>query len=132
VSILQDDSQWPIVIDTVVGELSDEDIRCYNVRRAERLSRAERHAQIIDGRARVRMSARHRKMIADFDAKNRDARQRHLAAVALVTESIGLRGVLAVIYRVTPSVCPRKPFGTPEQAQSWARGCLNDKATSGR
>ncbi len=42
--LLQDDSQWPIIVDAITGEPSDEDIATYNARRAERLARAERHA----------------------------------------------------------------------------------------
>jgi broad specificity phosphatase PhoE len=122
--LFQNDSQWPIVVDAIVGEPTDEDIGTYNARRAERLTRAERHVQVIDGRGGVRMSTRHRRMIADFDAKNREAQRRYLAGVALVASSAVLRVILQVIYRVTPSVFPRRPCRSLDEATSWARGLL--------
>jgi broad specificity phosphatase PhoE len=125
-TLSQDDSQWPIVVDTMIGEPTDEDIRGYNARRAERLARAQRHAQVMDGRAGARMSARHRQMIADFDEEHRDAQRRYLAGVALVVSSAFLRVLLNVIYRVTPSVCPRRPSRSIEEATSWARGLLRN------
>jgi hypothetical protein len=126
VLLIQDDSQWPVVVDAVIGELSDEDLRSYNARRAERLSRAERHVQVMDGRSGVRMSPRHRKMIAEFDTQNREAQRRHLAGVALVTESVVLRAVLRAIYRLTPSACPRKPCQSLDAARTWARSVLQN------
>jgi hypothetical protein len=124
VPLLQDDSHWPVVIDAVIGEPSDEDIRRYNARRAERLARAERHVQLIDARSGMRMSPRHRKMIAEFDMQNREAQRRYLAGVALVVTSVVLRAVLRAIYRVTPSVCPRRPCRSLDEATSWARALL--------
>jgi broad specificity phosphatase PhoE len=126
VPLVQDDSQWPVVVDAMIGPPSDEDIRSYNARRAERLSRAERHVQVMDGRSGMRLSSRHRRMIAEFDAQNRGAQRRYLAGVALVTQSVALRALLRAIYRVTPSVCPRRPWGSLDQATSWARGLLQD------
>jgi hypothetical protein len=124
VPLVQDDSQWPIVVDAVIGEPSDEDVRSYNARRAERLSRAERHVQVMDGRSGMRMSPVHRRMIAEFDTLNRDAQRRYLAGVALVTTSCVLRTVLRAIYRLTPSVCPRRPCNSLDDARSWARSVL--------
>jgi len=123
--LVHDDSQWPVVLDAVIGEPTDEDIRSYNARRAERLSRAERHVQVMDGRRGVRMSPGHRKMIAEFDAQNRDAQRRYLAGVALVTTSMVLRVILRAIYRVTPSVCPRRPCRSLDHARLWAQSVLH-------
>jgi broad specificity phosphatase PhoE len=124
VPLVQDDSRWPVVVDAVTGQPSDEDIRSYNARRAERLSRAERHVQVMDGRSGMRLSPRHRRMIAEFDARNREAQRRSLAGVALVTQSVALRALLRAIYRLTPSVRPRRPCGSLDQATTWARGLL--------
>jgi len=115
-----------MVVDTSSGQLTDEDIRRYNDARAERLARAERHVQVMDGRSGMRMTRRHRRMIAAFDRQNRDARQRYLAGVALVTASFPLRIVLTAIYRLTPSVCPRKACRSVDEAAAWARGLLGD------
>jgi hypothetical protein len=123
-SLLRDDSAWPVVVDTCVAPLSDADVRRYNETRAERLARAERHVQVMDGRHGPRMSPGHRAMIAAFDAEHLHDRERYLAGVALVTTSLALRMLLAVIYRMTPSVCPRKPCGSLEEATAWARGLL--------
>ena len=123
--LIQDDSHWPVVVDAMIGEPSDDDVRSYNARRAERLSRAERHVQVMDGRSGVRMSLRHRTMISEFDTQHRDAQRRYLAGVALVTTSIVLRAVLRAIYRVTPSVCPRQPCSSLDHAKSWARSMLH-------
>ena len=125
-TLSQDDSQWPIVVDTMIGMPTDEDIRGYNARRAERLARAERHAQVMDGRAGMRMSARHRQMIADFDEEHRDAQRRYVAGVALVVSSAFLRVLLNVIYCVTPSVFRRRPCRSIEEATLWARGLLRN------
>ncbi len=110
--------------DAITGEPSDDDIGTYNARRAERLARAERHVQVIDGRRGARMSTRHRRMIAEFDAKNREAQRRYLAGVALVASSAILRAILKGIYRVTPSAFPRRPCQSLDEATSWARGLL--------
>ena len=124
--LVQDDSQWPVVVDAVIGELSDEDLRSYNARRAERLSRAERHVQVMDGSSGVRMSPRHRKMIAEFDTRNRDAQRRYLAGVALVTPSVVLRAVLRAIFQLTASACPRRPCKSLDAAKTWARSVLQN------
>ena len=121
-----DDSQWPLVVDTFSQHPTDEDIQDYNARRAERLARAERHVQVIDGRSGVRMSPRHRGMIAAFDDLNGESQRRYLAGVAVVTTSAVLRIVLRGIYRLTPSVCPRRPCGSLAEAASWAQCLLRD------
>jgi broad specificity phosphatase PhoE len=123
-TLSQDDSQWPIVVDAVIGEPTDDEIRGYNARRAERLARAERHAQVIDGRAGVRMSTRHRRMMAEFDEQNREAQRRYVAGVALVVSSGVLRVLLRAIYQATPSAFPRKACRSIEEATSWARSLL--------
>ena len=122
--LLQDDSQWPIVVDTVIGEATNEDIAVYNAHRADRLARAERHVQVIDGRSGARMSTRHRRMIADFDAANCDAERRYLAGVALVASPAVLRTILRAVYRITPSVFPRRACRSLDEATSWARSLL--------
>ena len=124
--LVQDDSQWPVVVDALIGEPSDEDLRSYNARRAERLSRAERHVQVMDGSSGVRMSPRHRTMIAEFDTQNRDAQRRYLAGVVLVTKSFVLRAALRAIYQLTPSACPRKPCKSLDAAKRWARSVLQN------
>jgi hypothetical protein len=125
--LARDDSRWPLVLDAFSGQPTDEDIRSYNEGRAERLARAERHVQVMDGRRGTRMSPRHRQMIAAFDEANREAQRRYLAGVALVTASPTLRVILSFIYRTTPSVCPRKPCRSIEEADSWARVVLQGR-----
>ncbi len=124
--LLRDDSRWPVVLDTSLGQLADEDLQRYNAARAERLARAERHVQVVDGRGGVRMTSRHRKMIDDFDEQNRDAQQRYLAGVAMVMTSPLLRGLLTAIYRLRPSVCPRRACRSLDEATSWAGRLLRD------
>ena len=125
-SLLRDDSRWPMVVDTSSGHVADEDVRRYNDARAERLARTERHVQVMDGRSGMRMTPRHRRMITAFDRQNRDAQQRYLAGVALVTTSPALRIVLTAIYRLTRSVCPRKACRSLDEAAAWARCLLGD------
>jgi hypothetical protein len=122
--IVGNDSLWPVVVETTSGQLTDEDVQRYNARRAQRLLRAEKHVQILEAVQAMRMSSRHRKTIADFDARHREEQRRYLAGVALVTSSALLRLVLAAIYRLTPAVCPRKPCGSVAEATSWAHGLL--------
>lgn len=124
----RDDSHWPVVVDAFTGRPTDEDLASYNAHRSERLARAECHVQLLDGRSGIRMSPRHRRMIAVFDIQNREAQQLYLAGVGLVTTSALLRAVLHVVYRVTPSVCPRKPFRSLDEAASWGRGLLQAPA----
>jgi hypothetical protein len=93
--LVGDDSLWPVVVETVSGKPTDEDIRGFNARRAERLSRAEQHVQVMDVCSGMRMSSRHRRMIAEFDTQHRKEQERYLAGVALapVRDSlIGVRG----------------------------------------
>lgn len=125
-TLSQDDSQWPIVVDTMIGAPTDDEIREYNARRAERLARAERHAQVIDGRAGVRMSPRHRLMIASFDEGNREAQRTYVAGVGLVVSPAALRVLLNAIYRVTSSAFPRRSCRSIEEATSWARDLLRN------
>ena len=129
-SLLRDDSRWPVVVDAPRGQLTDNDLRHYNETRGERLARAERHVQVMDGRSGVRMSSRHRGMIVAFDRQNREAQRRYLAGVALVTTSPALRVLLTAIYRLTPSVCPRKAFKNLDEATFWARGLLGDSPSA--
>lgn len=124
--LLRDDSRWPVVVDTCSGQLTDDDIRRYNAARAERLARGERHVQVMDGHSGERMTPRHRGMITAFDRQNREARQRYLAGVALVTTSSALRIVLTAIYGLTRSVCPRKACRSVDEAAAWGRGVLSD------
>jgi hypothetical protein len=124
--LLRDDSQWPVVVDTSLGQLADDDLRRYNEARAERLARAERHVQVMDGRGGVRMTPRHRKMIGDFDRRHRDAQRRYLAGVAMVTTSPLLLLLLTAIYRLTPAVYPRKACRSFDEAASWAGSLLRD------
>lgn len=126
--LLRDDSRWPVVVDTSLGQLVDEDLQRYNDVRAERLARAERHVQLMDGSGGARMTPRHRKMIGDFDRQNRDAQRRYLAGVAMVTASPMLRVLLTAIYQVTPSAYPRKAFRSLDEAASWAGSLLRDSS----
>jgi hypothetical protein len=122
--LIGDDSLWPVVVETSSGEVTDDDIRGYNARRAERLSRGERHAQVMDGRNGMRLSRSHRRMIAEFDSQHRKEQRRYLAGIALVTTSARLRAILTAIYWLTPAVCPRRPCGSLDEATSWARVML--------
>jgi hypothetical protein len=122
--LLRDDSRWPMVVDTSSGHLSDEDIRRYNATRAERLARRERHFQVMDGRSGVRITPRHREMITAFDIQNREAQQRYLAGVALVTSSPALRIFLMAFYRLTRSAYPRRACRSLDEAVAWGRNVL--------
>jgi broad specificity phosphatase PhoE len=128
--LFRDDSRWPIVVDGPSAPLTDSDVQRYNEARAERLARAERHVQVMDGRNGVRISQNHRRAIATFDLENRDAQRRYLAGVALVARSAALRLLLTAIYRLTPSVCPRKACASLEEATSWAQSILSSHSAN--
>jgi hypothetical protein len=125
----QDDSAWPLVIDTSSGAATDDDIERYVAAHDRYLARRELYAAVLDARGADQMSAAHRRRVAQWLTEHREELRRYHVALAFVSSSALIRGVLTAIYWLHPPPYPYKMFASLDEAKTWAREMIQARAT---
>jgi hypothetical protein len=124
-----DDSRWPLVIFTAIGEQSEDDFEAYLADADALLRRRERYASIFDTRRAAPIGPILRRRQARWLAQNEEQLRAYLVATSLVMTSALHRGILRAIMWLKPLPCPysiEPSFGAARAfvcAQLAANGC---------
>ncbi len=118
---------WPLVVIRWRAETNDEDIERYIERSLEHLSRAEPHVILHDARMARGLGAAQRKKFAQHIKEHEHAIRAHSAAVAMVSESGLIRGMVTAVGWIFPTPCPQRAFSTLGEATDWLREQLEAK-----
>jgi len=101
-----DDSRWPLVIFTAIGEQSEDDFEAYLADADALLRRRERYASIFDTRRAAPIGPILRRRQAQWLAQNEELLRTYLVATSLVMTSALHRGILRAIMWLKPLPCP--------------------------
>lgn len=83
---------------------------------------------MLDARDANQMSAAHRKRVAEWLTLHREELRRYHVALAFVSGSALIRGVLTAIYWLHPPPYPYKMFGALDEAKAWALEMVRERA----
>ena len=111
---------WPLlIVRWPEGDVLDADLDQYQRESEADLYRGEIHCIMHDSRNALGLSAAQRKSIASHLEEHQDAITRWTAAVAIVTPSALIRGMITAVSWLTGTPCPQKTFATEQEAHAW-------------
>jgi hypothetical protein len=117
-----DTSQWPIVVHSVEGSLSDRQIDDYLREATALMDRPESYVAIMDASRIGSVSAYMRARITEWQRQHRAIVNERCLGVVYVLASPLLRFVTMTILLVTGLGVPYVVCATREEALAWARG----------
>lgn len=117
-----DTSQWPIVIHSVEGSLSDRQIDDYLREATALMDRPEPYIAIMDASRIGSVSAYMRARITEWQRQHRAIVNERCVGVVYVLASPLLRFVTMTILLVTGLGVPYVVCATRDEALAWARG----------
>jgi hypothetical protein len=101
-----DESRWPLVVLTAVGEQSDEDFDAYLADADRLLSRREHHGVIFDARRAAPIGPKLRKRQVEWLRRNDLSLREYRVASGMVMSSAIQRGVFRAILWMQPLPYP--------------------------
>ena len=116
-----DESPWPLVIVSPIGESSDADLDEYVRRHDALMARAQPHVVVMDARQGRLVRPEHRKRLAAWNKANEPTLRRCRLGLAFVSDSTLERGVLTATSWLSPPPYPYRTFSSLEEASAWAR-----------
>jgi len=123
--IIFDDSRFPLVTVTFVGETSDDQFEAYIAHLTRTTLRAlkekRRVAFVMDARKVVSSSASQRRMMGDWMKANDGDTRATCAGFAFAMESAWQRGLLTAVLWIHPLPAPHFVGSTPGEAAAWCR-----------
>jgi hypothetical protein len=117
-----DTSQWPLVVHSVEGSLSDRQIDDYLREATALMDRPESYVAIMDASRIGSVSAYMRARITEWQRQHRAIVNERCLGVVYVLASPLLRFVTMTILLVTGLGVPYVVCATREEALAWARG----------
>ncbi|QRN98907.1 hypothetical protein JRI60_07710 [Archangium violaceum] len=119
-----DDSQWPLMVVRLTGELSSQDFESYLARASHYLQRQERHVCIFDVSAlRLLSTEQRQRQVEWLKAHEVLIRQTLLGIVYVVTSPV-VRLTMSVIFHFKPPSAPYTIVPDLGAAGAWAAACL--------
>jgi hypothetical protein len=114
-----DDSQWPVVIHSVEGTLSDADLDAYIAQATRVLSRGGPQATVLDASRIGKVSAYVRSRSVEWQREHAALLKANCVATAYVLTSPVLRFVAMTVFVVTRLPTPLRVFATRDDAIRW-------------
>lgn len=116
-----DASQWPIVIHSVEGVLTDQELEGYIDEATRVLARGGPHATVMDASRIGKVSAYMRARSVQWQREHEALLRANCVATAYVLTSPILRFIAMTVVLVTRLPTPLRVFGTVEDAMTWSR-----------
>src|SRR5262245_49751077 len=101
-----DESRWPLVVYTALGDQTEEEFEAYLADADRVLSRKERHGIIYDGRRATPIGPKLRKRQVEWLRDNDRELRTHCVALGMLLTSPVQRGVFRAILWMTPLPYP--------------------------
>lgn len=112
------ESEWPMVVVTVRGSLTDEQFSSVLTRMDVWLSREQRFALLLDTRGGGGFSPEQRVLVLDYMKRKAELTQRYLIQ-AMVIDNLAMRTVFYGINLLFPNRFESKVFAEMEDARAW-------------
>jgi hypothetical protein len=125
-----DDSRWPLVVFTAVGEQTDADLEAYLADREALLRRRQPHGSIYDARRSAPLGPKLRKRVVEWLSRNDALLRTYLVASSVVMSTPMQRGVFRAILWMRPLPFPYREETSLEAARGYVcsrlaeRGCM--------
>ena len=120
-----DDSEWPLVKEGMSGTIDDATLDRYFATLAGYLGRGERYAVLFDARAARGMPAVQRRRLSERLAVHREQLRTYHAAIAIVTRSPIIAGLVTAVYWLAPPPYAYRVFADDlPAAEAWVRAQL--------
>jgi hypothetical protein len=118
-----DFSTWPVsVITPPANVMSDADYRAYlDWSRRYIVCVGRPYAMVLDTRNVAPVPATQRKILADHMASTREYSARYCAGVAMIYDSIVMRGVMTAIFWLVSPAYPTAVFASLDQGKDWCQ-----------
>lgn len=122
-----DFSLWPVsVITPPARPMSDADYRAYlDWSRRYIVCVGRPYAMVIDARNVAPTPATQRKILADHMASTREFSSRYCAGVAMIYDSIVMRGVMTAIFWLVSPAYPTAVCATLDEGKDWCHAQLD-------
>jgi len=128
-SIQVNDTNFPLVVVTFEGSVSDQEFERYLARLDTLWGRNVRSAIVLEASRADRSPATQRRMQAEWLKKNDYLLRAHSAGTAFVISSALVRGSLTAILWLQPLPTPYIVVATLAEAERWARRQLQLSVT---
>jgi hypothetical protein len=115
-----DESRFPLVVVTFVGQVADHEFDRYLLTMSHVLNRRAKNALVFDARRAAAPSAMQRSKQAAWLKSNRDAIQQYSCGSAFVIASAIIRGGLTAILWVSPIPGAHTVVSTLAEGEAWA------------
>lgn len=117
-----DDTRHPLVVVRFEGDLTDHELAHYLAEMESRvLARRQTSATVVDATLVRSVTARQRRMQAEWMEKHEEALARHSVGSAFVITSSLVRGTLTAILWLKPMPTPHVVVSTLAEAEHWCR-----------
>lgn len=122
-----DESRWPLVVFTAVGEQTGEDFDVFLADCDRLLRRRQVHGTIFDGRRAVPIGPKLRKRQVAWLRRNDALLRTYLVGSGMVMTTAVQRGALRAIQWMCPLPFPHVVEGSFEAARDWVCARLHDR-----
>ena len=127
-SVVVDDSEWPIVVVRYTGSASADDIASYCARMDGLLARCLAHAVLVVADRSALASVARRRELTDYVIRRSDEIRRFQVAIAYVIPTPIVRGILFSLFAVVAQPTPYVVVATEEEARAWLQGRLHSSS----
>jgi hypothetical protein len=123
-----DDTRHPLVVVRFVGDIADHELTSYLAEMESRvLARRQTSATVMDATLVRSVTARQRRMQAEWMEKHEEALARVSVGSAFVITSAMVRGALTAILWLKPMPTPHVVVSTVAEAEAWCRAKLRER-----
>jgi hypothetical protein len=117
---------WPVVVFTLSGKVTIEDVALLARRSDEALGREAKHVNIFDCRSVIeRPGAVIRQKLAEYAEASGPMSARFALGSAIIVRNAVLRGVMTAIHWVAKPTIPVETVGSFQEATETCRGWLS-------
>jgi len=120
-----DTSQWPVVIHTVEGAMTNEEVDEYILEATTVLKRGGRHATIMDSSNVGSVSAYVRSRAVEWRRTHQEELKAHCVATAYVLSSPIVRFIAMTVFMVSRLPTPWRVCHSLEEAHAWVKTHLD-------
>ncbi|WP_257458373.1 hypothetical protein [Archangium lipolyticum] len=120
-----DDSQWPLMVVRLTGELSSQDFESYLSRASHYLQRQQRHVCIFDVSTLRLFSSEQRQRQVEWLKAHEVLIHQTLLGIAYVVTSPVVRLTMSVIFHLKTPSAPYTIVPDLGAAAAWAAACLD-------
>ncbi len=115
-----DDSHWPLLINRLAGEASNQEFEDYLARATRSMDRRQPHVLVVDLSQAAGLSPEQRKRLEQWSQQHDEAMRHTVVGAAYITPTAVVRLALSVLLYVRRPSYPYVIVSREEQAFAWA------------